>query len=417
MELRLSDALRLAAVVRVNVYGQVACWERLQMRIPCTAGAVLLLVQPGFGFAQSDFAKCLDGARRFKDRYERFAARIELKDEALRVFDEEDGSIPVDRAVRISTFRLKRDGNAVHVFERTRNRSMNKGQIDEYTQSAEWLVKQELILTIPRDPKNENFEGLGVAASKSPTAEAAAIRGLDRVAPFLLKGSFDFLGPPISERLLAAEPKAVTTEVDRGAALRIDFEDDWGVSSAIFERDRSYQPKRVQQSKSEKHWIRPEVRIKDLPENPNSGILKSIDSEFLVMSWCQVGGIWFADQFEVRTIYTSQEGKVAETKITAKLSDHTILSAGIGSTFRAETHVPNGTRITLNSEPQISYEWRDGEMHKSVAQPTAKILESQEFKNDRWWWVRYAIMIGVAAFCLLGLSLWRRQRLGGQSHA
>jgi hypothetical protein len=153
--------------------------------------------------------------------------------------------------------------------------------------------------------------------------------------------------------------------------------------------------------------MRPDARLDQLPDLGN-GRTTGVDTEVVVTRLRSVRGTWVAEGFEVRTKTTTDQSKLLDHRRVVKVLDITPDPLAWGNTFKLTTPVPNGTPVSVSEEQAIKYEWRDGEVVKSVNQPLAEDLARQQFRRSSWWW---AWMVGALALAVVAYTCvvrWRR---------
>jgi len=81
------------------------------------------------------------------------------------------------------------------------------------------------------------------------------------------------------------------------------------------------------------------------------------------------------------------------------------------SYFRPRTPIPNGQRVSVEDQPQIPYEWRDGQVVKVVDPETLAGLDQARFRSDRGWLWPAMILGLVSVAGIAAFFTWRWYRL------
>jgi hypothetical protein len=81
--------------------------------------------------------------------------------------------------------------------------------------------------------------------------------------------------------------------------------------------------------------------------------------------------------------------------------------------FRPQRVIPNGTRVSVESEPQIEYEWWDGRIEKRIHRETFIGLAQHHFQRG---YLGYGILIVACGSILIvgGLQLIKRKSMRGK---
>ncbi len=317
--------------------------------------------------ARPDLQDCIAGAERFERRYEHVAATTETCAYTLRAFDEGDGSIPPDRLARTGAIKFWRDGRTARSLERTTYRGISRGRVNERVESIECLVRPgDFSVMVSRDPATEQFEGPNLTAQSPDAAMDPLLQLLSRVGPFVFTARIDHLGSGLAERLKSARSTVKEVRLNGRAAVRLDFADAWGEQSVWLDPGYDYHPVHVTERKRPRHWVRPNVRLDQVPEKPDIGPITGIEVEVIVTGLRQVRGAWFADGFEERRKLTASDSKQHETKNVTRITEISPDPRSGGNLFRVTTPVPDGTWVTIDNKTNIRYEWRDGKVVKPV---------------------------------------------------
>jgi hypothetical protein len=357
--------------------------------------------------ARSDPTECVAWAERCQRRYEHFSATLETRAYSVKEFDDGDGSIPVDGLMRVESAKLWRDGQTARCYQRNLYRRMNRGAVSERVEVNEFLATSQRRLLVSHDQLEGRDARVGVTAQTGNATNDPLSQLVFLVGGFLFTGRTDAKGPCLAERFKATEPAIVMDQQKGRAAVRIDFEDDWGTLSVWFDPVRDHHPLRLVQRKQSRHFVRPNVRMDHLPENPRYGRMAEVESEIVVTGLRQVSGNWYAAGFERRIKFTTTDLKQAASKDVTRILEISPDPRAGGNQFKVTTPVPNGTRVTVDNQIAIGYEWRDGEIVKSVNQPAARTLAKQEYHRPTWWWLWPTATI-LAAGCLVILLRLRR---------
>lgn len=380
------------------------------MKFGLALGAIVLTVVCATVAATAtvriDPGDCIRGAERFERQYDRIAATIDSRVYNIKVFDDSDGMTPPDRLVRQLLIKYWRDDRRARTLERCTYRSLNQGKLVDRLESTEWLVTPELSVGVSRDPTTQKFEGPNLTATLPGPENDPLLRLLSGVGMFVFGGRIDVLGPTLSTSLADAKLTLVNDQVGGHNLARLDFENSWGIHAVWFDPTRDFNPVRATQRKESRHWVRPNVALATLPDNPSFGRITEMEQDITVSGFRKVKDVWFVDAFEATLTMATSRSLSAETKTVTRVAEISSDPTSGGNRFVITTVVPNGTPVVVQGQLPIMYEWKDGSVNKAVNKPAAEVLAKQEFKRTSWWWVWPAVFV-LIAFCV---AVWVHRR-------
>lgn len=359
----------------------------------------------------ADQKDLIAAAERFQSSYERLHAKVEMQVYWLKSFADDEGSIPGDRLVRTGAYSYWRDGMLARGIGTTKSRRMMRGKVGERIEATEYVVSPGWSFSVDFDPQNGKFTDPNINATSPNAWDEEMMRLLHRVGNYPFRARIDILGSRLPDALAAASLRIVDETVDAKLLIRADFEDPWGDHSIWFDPTCGLYPIRIKQHKSSKHWVLPKKTVGDIQNR--LGQLSDQETEIVASGLHAVQGAWYPTTVEtqIKQIYDGK--RLIHTKEIVRIVDISRDPRAGGNDFKLKTTVPNGTRVIIDNQLGVRYEWQNGEVVKSVNQPVAEKLVGQEFRPSTNWWTRPLVWIAVAASALLVGFLvlrWRRQK-------
>lgn len=370
------------------------------------------LLASGAGLASGvEPPELVAAVERFQKAYQHVFAVVDTEHYWLKTIDESDGAIPADRLVNHGSYRYWREGPLARCLGTETSRKLVRGKLVERTEVTESTASPQWSFDAPLDPQTRQLSGTSLIAHSAGASSEAMRRLVSSAGTLLFGASLDYAGPPLSVRLASTPLRLTNDTVDRKSLVRCDFSDDWGDHSIWFDPNRGFHPVKVKQHKSLQHWVSPKKELGSVATK--YGQMTSRDTEIGVSGLREVQGNWYASRIETRADVAIEKSKLIATKEVAKIVEIAPDPRTGGNDFKLKTTVPNGTRIIIDNQLGVRYEWQNGEIVKSVNQPAAEKLVGQEFRPSPNWWTRPLVWIAVAASALLVGFLvlrWRRQK-------
>ena len=127
-----------------------------------------------------------------------------------------------------------------------------------------------------------------------------------------------------------------------------------------------------------------------------------------------ISGKQLVTSFRRREVHELTDGKTNEYDETITLRNIRFDTNWNSDPFVVSTIIPDGSRVTVQEEEQIAYEWRGGKVVKVVDQTVLATASAQEFvaptaPNRRYLWIGIAVAtMGMIAFMI---RLYRRRRV------
>ncbi|MFQ3591683.1 MAG: hypothetical protein SNJ82_00640 [Gemmataceae bacterium] len=174
---------------------------------------------------------------------------------------------------------------------------------------------------------------------------------------------------------------------------------------------RNYMPLKIEDVKGTTHLSVDGVPFGSIPAD-DGGPIHEIKTTVTAQTIEMVSGRSIPKRF-------STEFKLSHGKRKLENSDrHDVLITKFeimnhpDSYFRPRTPIPNGQRVSVENQPQIPYEWRDGEVVKVVDPETLANLDQVQFRSDRGWlWPALILgLVSVAGITAFFLWRWYRSR-------
>jgi hypothetical protein len=192
----------------------------------------------------------------------------------------------------------------------------------------------------------------------------------------------------------------------------------WGHVEVWFDQSQPTLPVYVRQSQGSEDWVAENTPMTKYPplKYPDGSTTRivQIEREYGALAVDLVGTEPMVTKF-----YVAERTDLSDDKQIAKREEVTYKNFRRNPEWGADafrlTAVPDGARFYDFSEPQIRYEWRDGEIVKSLSEDAINNLEGLRVKRSRWIG-RGLLALGLVAIVGLLAVFWYRRRLqGGQT--
>jgi hypothetical protein len=274
--------------------------------------------------------------------------------------------------------------------------------------SSQMLVSDDTSVHAGFDPDTNALQG--VLANRSPAWREALFRALHEFhATYLFFGVLPFdEWPGLSDILTNAQVATRFDQLDGRQMVRADANGPWGRQTIWFDPERGYQVRRARTGKLEGDLVGDGKTLRESWSDRgryNESANATIDVEqFQVIDGKHLPAR-FVIQEEIK-IAGSRPGR-HQLKMVVTVDEVTPNPRFPRKTFSLDDVTPDGTRVTVEEEPTIAYEWQDGEIEKVVNRSTLERLAGNPFRRGAWLSRGLLILAGIC-LAVVGYRLVRR---------
>lgn len=192
--------------------------------------------------------------------------------------------------------------------------------------------------------------------------------------------------------------------------IRLESRTEWGIATVWLDPQREDLPVRISLVKGSNDWFARGKSLTSLPSGANYEPKGETVSAIQITHDLDWGhGQGFRPNLSIRTheLRRFSNGQDVQSTTTSTVTELTLNPGDRdGKAFEIQSTIPDGTRVEVQDEPHIVYEWRGGRIVKVGVISGIAIPEMAP--NATWW--RWGLALGLVAIVLY--SSWRILRKG-----
>jgi hypothetical protein len=296
-------------------------------------------------------------------------------------------------------------------------RSPGDGTLKSFHTLTEILYPERGSVQVESDPETEKVKF--VVAWLDDLAETERIRIGAFEASVAINGYFGNGGVLLPAILKASALSARQERLSGRDLWVLEGTSTWGRLALWLDPNHGYLPRRIEQHKRGQDWVEPGKSVFSLP--PGDGIYNPAATYDRISQRMDATAIEHVGNSDIVVAFAIMEetrfsnGQSVTSNSSFRFSDINLRPDFSGADpFKIGTPVPNGTPVQVNDRPGIKFEWRDGEIAKSVNTSSLANLEGVSFVPNHGL-QNYAlrggpIIAAVAIVTLILAALWRWRR-------
>jgi len=313
-------------------------------------------------------------------------------------------------AIEQYSYNVFRDGKNAKVFEEVSINTPIAGRMQASQYTNESVLSDAGAIWVAIDPAKKGPSS--IEAKLDPLTDSEWLKTAGYTFAAVTDGYFPGNGQNLLLQILKGSSSSTRRFLHQDKTIWVlEGQSEWGQHSIWF--DSELAPYRIMQVKKLDDWIEPDLPISRTREFDGrlfpKAHLRAITRSLEVIGLERVG-----DKIVPTTFVLKEEHDFDNRERVSFRSDITFSEIKLQpdlshklAPFAVSTRIPDGTPVTVQNRGGIAYEWRDGQIVKSLNQPSVRRLEGNWFQRNSVW--ARVLLLGTILVAAL-VTIWYLRR-------
>lgn len=316
-------------------------------------------------------------------------------------------NLPANSLIEEKTYRVWRDGRKEKlILSRWLLTPDRNGKPSESREDGEIVVPEKGLLSHSSIPGKKEFTGLSAYIGDLPEEQRRLV-GAGTYA-FPINGFLNWNGFVLVPELLRQSALTARKDVIGGKEVGVlEGKGKWGYHELWLDPNQGFLPLRCVQRKRGQDWVNRNRPVSSLSESDGVGFVQ-IEQIFEATRIETISSTPFITAFTLTETNSLTNGNTITKRFVVTFSDVALNPNWNRDVFTLSAQMANGTRVYVQDDLNILYEWQDGTLVKSLNQDSIESLHGHVFSRGRWLG-RGLFALGCIAVAGLGGLFWYRR--------